>query len=165
MNIKSITFNFENCDSLKIDGNFIGDLYAGGANREITKIAVNSFRKIDTINTFFVAINKAANQDRYPFNDKNLSRQKETVFKRLSYGDIVSVDFKLVAADRSPEHYSYCVKWKSNNDCINSYQKTFISNIGDMYLIVSDDAKITDFYSTEEMEDKNLRKIMFGLYM
>lgn len=164
MNIKSITFNFENCDSLTIDGRYIGDFSVADINTKIEKVAMNSFLKMDTADTIFMVIRKDANYDRYPFDDERLSDNKETVFKRLSYNDITSIDFKLVDPKIPPEHCSYYVKWIGDSDCINAAQQVHVSSFGDLYLLISDKEKISDFYSDEEISDKHLRKMMFGLY-
>ena len=81
MKIKEITFTFENCDQITIEGKYIGEFLVADIHTSIERIACNAIEKIDRADVISIEIHSDANKERYPFDQPQL--QKETVFERL----------------------------------------------------------------------------------
>ena len=62
MKLTYIEFVFENCDSIKIEGKYIGDFLVDDLKTSMQRIACNSIEKIDTANTVAIEIHKDANK-------------------------------------------------------------------------------------------------------
>ena len=96
MKLTYIEFVFENCDSIKIEGKYIGDFLVDDLKTSMQRIACNSIEKIDTANTVAIEIHKDANKERYQFGQSHIETFKEMTFDRFkAYGDITSIQFEL----------------------------------------------------------------------
>ena len=72
MKLTYIEFVFENCDSIKIEGKYIGDFLVDNLTTSIKRIACNSIEKMDVANTVAIEIHKDANKERYSFGQSNI---------------------------------------------------------------------------------------------
>ena len=158
MKLKEITFVLENCDHITIDGKYIGDFLVEDIRTSISRIACNAIDKMDVIHTFAIEIHKDANKERYPFGFKE---DKELTFDRLvSYDDITSIDFKLIedyveeGQEPTMEHYHYYIYWTGEDDYTNESQKSYISNVGNLYIVIADGKNIEDFFDKEVIDDE-----------
>ena len=81
-----------------------------------------------------------ANTVHYPFGEK---QWKTTTFDRLQkYSDITHIEFVL-----DGQKYSYAVDWEEEDDDTNNcYQTTYESEEGFLYIKVSKDRSILDFF-------------------
>ncbi|MBD5534627.1 MAG: hypothetical protein HDQ99_02995 [Lachnospiraceae bacterium] len=96
MKLKYIEFVFENCDSIKIEGKYIGDFLVDNLETSIKRIACNSIEKIEVANTIAIEIHKDANKERYQFDQDHIEDFKQMTFDRFKeYGDITSIRFEL----------------------------------------------------------------------
>ena len=94
MRLKEITFHFENCDCLTIDGKYIGNFHVGDIKTVIYRIACNSIRQMDVVHEFAIEIHKDADKSHYPL---GIKEYKQSVFDRLTeWDDITSIEFTLV---------------------------------------------------------------------
>ena len=57
MKLKNITFIFENCDSITIDGKYIGYFLVDDMHTSIERIACNVIERMDTADTFAIMKN------------------------------------------------------------------------------------------------------------
>ena len=168
MKLKEITFVLENCDCITIDGKYIGDFFIEDIRTSIKRIACNAINKMDVVHTFAIEIHKDANKERCPF---GFIEDKELTFNRLVfYDDITSIDFKLVEdyveESREPiiEHYHYYVHWTGESDYINEAQKSYISNVGNLYIVIADGKNIEDFYDKELIDDEEHMNFICSMY-
>ena len=158
MKLKEITFILENCDSITIDGKYVGDFLVEDIRTSVSRIACNAINKMDIAYTFAIEIHKDANKERYPF---GFIEDKELTFNRLvAYDDITSIDFKLiedyVEEGQEPiiEHYHYYIHWTGESDYVNESQKSYISNVGNLYIVIADGKNIEDFFDKEAIDDE-----------
>lgn len=168
MRLKEITFVLENCDHITIDGKYIGDFLVEDIRTSIQRIACNAINKMDTTHTFAIEIHKNANKERCPFGFKEC---KELTFDRLtSYDDITSIEFELVENyiedGREPivEHYNYYVHWTGESNYINESQKSYISNVGNLYIVIADGENIEDFFDKEAIDDEEYMDFVYSMY-
>ena len=174
MKLKNITFVLENCDCFTIDGKYIGDFLVEDIRTSIQRIACNAIMKMDTVHTFAIEIHKDANKERCPFGFED---DKELTFDRLiSYNDITQIEFELVEhsllvenyveemEEPIVEHYHYYIHWVGDDDCINDAQKTYISNVGNLYIVIADGKNIEDFFYKENIDDEEHMDFVCSMY-
>ena len=161
MKLKNITFIFENCDSITIDGKYIGEFLVDDIYTSIERIACNAINRIDTANTFAIEIHKDANKERYQFDQTDYEDFKEMTFDRLNVcHNITSIQIDLiedyVEEGQVPreEHYDYYVNWTGESDYINNAQTNYLSDCGNFYIVIADGKKIEDFFDMEEINDE-----------
>ena len=161
MKLKEITFVLENCECITIDGKYIGDFLVEDIRTSIQRIACNAIDKMDIAYTFAIEIHKDANKLHNEFDRK-------PIFDRLtSRNDISIIQFKLfedyVENGQEPivEHYDYYVHWTGENDQENNSQKSYISNAGNLYIVVADGKGIEDFYDKETIDNEEHMDFIF----
>lgn len=170
MKLKSITFNLENCDYITIDGKYIGYFLVEDIRTSIGRVATNAIMKMNTAYTFVIEIHKDANKERYAFGQIDCESLKDMPFDRLkAYDDITSIEFELeeqyVNEGEMPhvEHYDYYVNWTGDNDYINESQTSYISNDGNLYIVVAEGKTIEDFFDLEEINDSEFMDFYFDM--
>ena len=162
MKLKEITFVFENCDSVTIDGYHVGHFVADNIVTSVRRLACNYIGKMDTVTTFAIEIHRYANITHYPFGCKEFRR---TVFDRLEeYNDIVSVMFTIVDENGKEDKYDCYVDWTGDSEYTNDAQKTYISNAGNMYIVIDKALKIEDMFHLEQINDIDCSNSDFELY-
>ncbi|KAF6630583.1 hypothetical protein H6F38_14235 [Paenibacillus sp. EKM208P] len=134
--LKEVTFGLENCEALSIKGEYIGNFGVENIKSSIRK-HYNNISHFNVCDTFSMAINRGANKGYYAFDTKD-EHYKQNTFKRLTQGDIVSVDI-IYDDDTKDEFY---VHWEGENDYLNEAQKTYISELGDLFIVVSKDETV-----------------------
>lgn len=171
MKIKYIEFIFENCDSIKIEGKYIGYFLVDDLKTSIKRIAINSIKKMDSANIVAIEIHKDTNKERCAFGQNHFEDFKEMTFDRFKkYGDITSIQFELeedyVEEGRSPrrEYYDYYVSWTGDNEYVNEAQKTYLSKSGNLYIVIADKKNIEDFFCLEDIEDEEYMDFHFNMY-
>lgn len=169
MKLNYITFVFENCDKITIDGKYIGDFLVDDIETYFKRIACNSISKIEVTNTFAIEIHKDANKERYQFDQICCEDWKQLIFDRFQNGDITHVDFELeeqyLDEDNTPKkhEHSYSVVWGGDNVFYNEAQKTYISKVGHLYIVISKDKNVEDLFDKEWIDDKDSMDFHFEM--
>lgn len=141
MKFDYIDFILENCEVVHIDGKYI-------CNFGIKDIQTQFFGncswalKQEVVKTFFMELHPKANTVHYPFGEK---QWKTTTFDRLQkYSDITHIEFVL-----DGQKYSYAVDWEESDDTNNWNQATYKSGNDFLYIKISYDKSILDFFPEE----------------
>jgi hypothetical protein len=173
MKLKYITFCLENCDRITIDGKYIGDFVVKDIKTEIRRIATNAIDRIDIADTFAIEIHKDANKERYPFGQIDKPNWKQMTFDRLvKYSDITSIEFELYddytdemeeGAVYCTECYDYWVVWTGDDDETNDAQSNYVSKDGHLYIVISADKTIEDFFDKEDIDDSDYIDFHFDM--
>ena len=167
MKLKNITFVLENCDCITIDGKYIGDFLVEDIRTSIQRIACNAIMKMDIVHTFAIEIHKDANKERCPF---GFEEDKELTFDRLAYDDVTQIEFELVddyvEEGQEPiiEHYHYFIHWVGDSDYTNEAQKSYISNVGNLYMVIADGKTIENFFYKEQIDDDDHMEFVYSMY-
>ena len=160
MKLKEITFVFENCDQITIDGKNTGVFVADVIETSIERIACNAILKMQIPKTFIIEINKDANVMR---NEFGCSDRKQPTFQRfIEWQDITQIEFALYDAysdgpeNPETETYHFWLDWEDNgiDEYTNINQKTYLSKNGHLYLVVSKDKTIEDVFDMEWIDDE-----------
>ena len=152
-----ITFKFENCDQITIDGTDIGYFVLKDIHEDMSMNENGIIDCSKLVDTFAIEIHSSANKERYPFNLPQLKDLiKQTTFTRLLYDDIVSINFTVEDnEDGSLHSYTYYVYW-NESDIVNTAQNGYISNLGRLYISISKDYSFEDFFNIDAINNENL---------
>lgn len=164
MKLKYIRFIFENCDSIVIDGKYVGHFLVDDIHTSFSRIACNAFGKLDVADTFVIEIHKYANQERYEF-DLIDDRYKEMTFDRfVKYNDITHIEFKFLdECSYDIQTYKFCLNWEGESDYTNEAQKVYVSKEDNLYVVVSKDKGIDDYFDAENIDDKKYMDFHFKM--
>lgn len=164
--LKEITFVFENCDSLTIPGNYIGSFCVTDIKKYIARRASNFIGEYDVAESFMIEIHK--NADRFHKQFGEIQNYGYTKFKRLTdWNDITNIEFEieecLDGINVSNKKYSYDVDWHEDDEFNNRYQKSYISELGHLYIVIVANKDIFDVFDKEEIEDKEWMESRFDM--
>ena len=166
MKIENISFTFENCEYITVDGKYVGQFLAEDIKTYFQRIACNAINKMETIHTLVIELHKDANKPYSPFGDK----EQGTVFDRINtYNDITSICFDLVEPypeDKdcpTCEHYDYYIHWTGDSDYSNASQKVYISDLGNLYLVISENKGVDDFFDKDYINNEEAMEFSFDM--
>jgi hypothetical protein len=170
MRLKQITFEFENCDAITIDGKYVGDFIVEDIRTEISRIASNSIEKTDTAYSFAIEIHKDANKERYQFDQAHIKDFKQMTFDRfMKYDDITNILFELEenyeCEEGIPrcEQYNYYLNWTGESEYENDSQTSYLSKDGNLYIIVANGKCLRDFFDLDAINDSEYMDLHFDL--
>jgi len=165
MKIKQIELILENCDVITIDGKYIGDFLIDNIHTSIARIACNAIEEMRYADTIMMEIHKDANKIRYQFGQTDVEEFEQLTFDRLiGCGDITSITFELVNEnDTHSKKHHYYVNWTGDSDYVNEAQKSYISECGHLYIVISKDDDISDFFDMEEINDPDNMDFKFDM--
>lgn len=167
MKVRNITLVFENCDSITIEGKYIGDMIVDDLRSSFKKLGSDMINKIDVANVFAVEIHKEANKERYEFNQTGNEALQQMTFDRLKeYKDITSIKLELEESgiegrESRVELYEYWVNWVGEIDEHNEAQTNYLSKDGHLYIVIADGKGIEDFFTMETINDSDYMKFHF----
>lgn len=150
-NINSIMITFENCESINVDGKYIGNFYITNITRNIYK-AGSIFMNQRKCETFFIELLPEVDK----LKDDGLFEEYTSVFNRIQRHDIV--DITLCYTDGTNEQFY--VDWNENDDYINSYQSDYISRNNCMYIAVNKDNTVFDYVDIAVIDDEAFKIII-----
>lgn len=158
--IKSIEFIFENCESLSIPKNCIGLLDIEGIHDVIRRMAMNSIAKYTRADEFAIEIYKEADEEYHPFGNIEDASSK---LKRLTeFNDIASIEVAYEDGSTDTLFLPY-----SDDDSLgacNAYQKTYVSKLGNVYIVVSKEKDIDFYFNSKDINDKEVVDSTKDLY-
>lgn len=160
--VKYIELLLENCENIVLPRNVLGNVYIGKIYNEVARIACNSIRRVTCADEVALEIFPEANTlgVRVPnFNDN-------TILDRLcKYRDVTHIN--VVYEDDTKQYI--CVDYHSESDMLgadNEYQKNYLSDLGALYIVISKDKGIADFFDFSVINDKEYIehvKIMYDI--
>lgn len=160
MKLNSITFTLENCETITIDGKYIGHFIVDKIERGVYRLASNFFNKTQTANRIIIEIHKNANKEEDIFGSEKCGKQ--FVFNRLRQGDITHIDFVLEDENDSVS-FSFATDWQGDNERVNDAQKTYESDCGHLYLVIENGKGIEDYFDKEDINDASYMDYRFDL--
>lgn len=165
MKLKNITFTFENCDMITVDGKYVGDFFVDEIKTSFQRIASNAIIKMDVAHVLAIEIHKDANKERNPFDFWGCNDDKHMTFDRfLQYNDITNIGFTLDDGDGNCTDYSYYVHWVGDDDYENEAQHSYISKNENLYIVVSGGKNVEDYYDMEMINDSEHMDFKFEMY-
>lgn len=166
MKLKNITFTFENCDQITIDGKYIGDFIVEEIKTSIQRVASNAIMKFDIAHIIAIEIHKDANKERSCFDFWGCNDfKRHMIFDRFSeWADITHIDFTLENSDGIENEYSYTTNWVGDSDMENDAQHSLVSTNGNLYIVVSDGKNVENYFDVEMINDSEYMDFKFSMY-
>lgn len=133
--ITKIEIGLENCEIITIDGRYIDYMSIKGISRSIYKSERHCLDHA-YCNHLSMIICENANNTENMFLDTNIKP-----FDRIkNCPDIVEITIFYFNGDAERIY----VDWNENNDCENKYQKTYITEHGDMFILIDSKLSLED---------------------
>lgn len=149
--VKSIKIVFEDCDSVCFDKRDLGIFNMEDIKCEIHGIGCGGITKNYYANT--VVIEFLNDDVHVPFGA--LEDGKTTKFARIAEGaDIMGIE--LLFPDESRDSYLVAHEGETKN----AYQKTYISKLGHLYLVISKEKNIEDFINIDRIDSDDYREYL-----
>lgn len=161
--VKNITLVFENCETVKLRPNAIGDFHIGGLHQEINRIASNAIARSEYANEVAMEL--------YPeceslCVERNIGNSK-TIFDRImQHFDITHIEIEY----EDGEQYiavDYNDGGKDYLGAANVNQMVYLSSCGVLYIVIAAKKGIADFFPRDVIENEeeiNFDKKMIGVH-
>lgn len=146
----------ENCELIKIDGQYIGNFMIDDIKKSISK-HYNSITEMEMCSLFAIAINRRANGDYQAF-DLDGEENRHNIFERLSSGDICTVD--IVYDDGSENKFH--VDWSGESEYKNSAQDSYTSELGDLFIVISKESNVKAFFGSWNIDKQGIIDLMWS---
>ena len=150
MKLKCLTFEFDNFDVHTIDRRFVDFLSVGGIEAESVRFLDGESGTIEFAGSVAAEISCKANT---VHRNENAGGREYYPFRWLSCGNVSHVSFETEGDDKV---YRYPVRW-SDHPSVNSFQKSFISEHGNMYIVIDKDRGVEDFFNMERINSPEYR--------
>lgn len=95
------------------------------------------------------------------------SQWTKSKFERLKENDITHIEFTLYDQydEKVPvKKYYYSVIWTGDDDFINAAQESYVSELGNLYIVISDSDSFDGFFDKEFINDKPSMDYAFDMY-
>lgn len=144
--IKKLSIIFENCESVNIETDYIGYVELSDIKNSIRKVACNCIGYSSVCETFLISIDHKIPKQTETYGDKLIN----PIDRLNEYKDIVSIS---VTYEDDSEEEIY-LPW-GDREYTNQYQENYINKFGDIFICISEDHKLSDFYSEKDMESED----------
>lgn len=157
MNIKKIEFILENCEVITIDGRFIGDF-------DLDNIKTKVSEKMTIAKDVAIEISSLANEETSSVILGIVTNETFKPFDRLTeHSDVTGIE---VYFDDDTIEYYY-VDYQEENGFLganNLNQHTYLSSLGNLYLVISEKNAIEDYWNIRKINDENAMYFKFSIY-
>lgn len=155
MNIKKIEFILENCEVITIDGRFIGDFDLDN---------IKTKEKMTIAKDVAIEISSLANEETSSVILGIVTNETFKPFDRLTeHSDVTGIE---VYFDDDTIEYYY-VDYQEENGFLganNLNQHTYLSSLGNLYLVISEKNAIEDYWNIRKINDENAMYFKFSTY-
>ena len=151
IDLKNIEIIFENCETMTIPKNCIGEFHIGKIRTEINRIACNSIAKYQIADSFYIEIYNTCNIEYKPFGfDENMKK-----FDRLNaYNDITGIDVFYTDGTCDSFSVNYEEETPDMLGSPNIHQKTYMSELGHLYIVIEEGIGVKDVFDLEMINNK-----------
>ena len=105
--------------------------------------------------------NDASLDDKVKFTLGDVDERRNPLERIMQCNDIVSIDVYFKDKKQPKEIY---MPWDGDDNQDNEYQKTYMNQFGDLYIVVDREADIKDFFDLETIEDKECRDVLWDMF-
>ena len=144
--VKSIEFVFENCDNFEIEAKHFASFQLEEIKSSVFRVACNAISKFQTAYSVVMEIFSDANVD---YSEFGQFENKKKFDRILAFDDITYINLKY--SDDTEE--SFFVDY--NGEETNENQKSYLSSLGHLYIVIENGKDIWDFFDKEEIENKD----------
>lgn len=152
-NIESIILYCENCESIEIEGRYIGEILVLGMKENIKRHG-NALRQYRRCEDFVLEIHKDANKKYKTFG----MISDDVLFDRISnVPDIVSITIKY--DDGTMDDNIYVPYKEQDTFLVNKYQNVYCSDVNHLYVICSKESLVGDYFDMGYINDEKAMNI------
>lgn len=161
--ISAIELLFENCETLRLGINVLGDVYLGKINPEIARIACNSIAERVFVDE--VALEIFSEAEELGVWTPEWGNHNSKLGRIAFHNDITQIE--ILYSDGSSK--TYFIDYEEESEALgapNINQKSYISSLGNLYIVISKEKDIEDYFScvhTEDEETVKFNKNMYGI--
>ena len=154
MELDYLELEFENCESVTIPGHYIGIFDVDDIRTSYRRVACNSINRIDTANKVTIEIHRDADHNSKFFPDFH-DEERMSLFKRIqSWNDITHIAFRFKEDETEHnEPIRFTVFWNDTNNECNFAQKSYLSDLGHMYIVIGDNISLEDVFDFKTIND------------
>lgn len=161
--INAIELVFENCETLRLDINVLGRVYLGKINTEITRIACDCIA--ESIFVDEVALEIFSEAEELGVWGPAWINYNSKLERIARYNDITQIEILYSNGDSK----TYYIDYEEESEDLgapNINQKSYISSLGNLYIVISMENSIEHYFPREYTEDAgtvNFNKNMYDI--
>ena len=146
MEITHIDFVFNTREIIGVDRQYIGFFYTSELKTRLLRSASNSICKYVQVEDFAIEIKRNFDTE----NMQILSRYEKIKAIKVTY-------------ENDTTEYIH-VAWDEANDNSNLFQKQIFNKFGDLYIVISKDNKLDEFFKEDEINDLGIVHFSWAMY-
>ena len=171
--ISKIELGLENCEVITIDGKYIGAFDVSNIQTHIRRMGCNYIGKYNSCESFAIEIHRSGNTVNKPFGIEDVGHNESIFDRLLKYRDITSVT---VYYDKKNDKYEdidtgekadFYVPYEDEVEGAlgspNVNQKCYINSFGDLYILISKNETLEDYFDMDEIEDEDMLSFHFSM--
>lgn len=147
MDFKYLELVLENCEVVRVERKYLGYLYIGDIKTTLTRHD-KSLIKSQSIGDFAIELHRDLKDEDTSFGA--YFGKVNPIDRLVKHKDITQI---YIAYEGNTSDRFY-VKWHDNDEHDNRYQNNKLNNFGDLYIVISEDKGIDDFYEDELINDE-----------
>lgn len=150
LNITKINLTFENCETMDFSPEDFGTFLIADIKEEIHRVALNCIAKQKIAGTVAFEIFGEADTTYDSFGEES----KDTKFARIiHWNDITAIDLTYDNGITEEFFVDYKEKIEGALGSPNVFQKTYVSGLGNLYIVIGKEKNVRDMFPEEETED------------
>lgn len=162
-NIKFVTIEFENCEYITLPITVFGVCHLGNISTSIDRIAMNAICKSVFAREIALEIFFPEAENEYVVSE--FFGEKYTILQRLtSYRDITHITFTYQDDSKETFAVDYEDEVEGQLGSDNKNQKNYISECGNLYIVIDANKEVNDFFNIELINDEANMEFKKDLY-
>lgn len=153
--IKEVEFIFENLESVTFPSNVIGTLEIDDIGLRVARVACNAFERYMKAGDFAIEIFKEGDT-------QNAIYGKSWIWRIAKFHDITSVIVRYHGGKEDTFRLIYACENDDTDE--NLYQKNYVSDCGNLYIVVHPSKTIDDYFDIQRLDDEEHMHFMKGVF-
>jgi hypothetical protein len=159
--IEKIELVLENCEVITVEGKHIGEFNCEDIKYSISRRACNYIGEMQICENFSMNIHRdCALNKKSEWTMGELDEERNPFERILKYDDITSVYIYFKEMKEPKVIYPKCGEGEYENE----YQKSYINQFGDLFIVISKDKAFEDVFDKEEIEDKQAMDFIWRMF-
>lgn len=152
--VKYVDIILENCESIRLGRHCIGRFWITGIKSDISRIASNCISKCTYADEIAMEILKIAkDEEYYPFGQKDFNDTNK-IDRLYKHNDITGISITYIDKTEETIYVDYDEgEHEGMLGAPNVNQKTYLSNVGNLYVVISREKGIEDYFDMENIND------------
>lgn len=161
--IVKVELVLENCEVITIEGKYIGEFRLENITYSIRRKACNYIGESEVAKHFSMSINRDCNKEEATETSFGTATDwKRNKFERIrQYDDITSIYVYFKGKKKPKVFYT---NWGGESEYENDYQKSYINEFGDLFIVIDEKLNIEETFGTDEINDKEIIDFTWSMY-